>query len=66
MKDATDAGEIETIATCSGEVMVREELIATAVGLWSLEMIEEALGPDASRVLPEAIRTIWQRSIRQR
>jgi hypothetical protein len=57
MKEAIDAGEIETIVTCLGKVMVREELIATAVDLWSLETIEEALGPDASRVLPEAIRT---------
>ena len=31
--------------------------MAIAVDLWSLETIEEALGPDASRVLPEAIRT---------
>ena len=28
-----------------------------AVDLWSLETIEAALGPDASEVLPEAIRT---------
>lgn len=57
MKDAIDGGEIETVATCSERVVVREELIAIAVDLWSLETIEEALGQDASKVLPEAIRT---------
>jgi hypothetical protein len=57
MKSAVDAGEVETIATCSGKVIVREELIAIAVDLWSFETIEEALGADAAKVLPEAIRT---------
>ena len=31
--------------------------MASALDLWSLETVEEALGPDASRVLPAAIRT---------
>jgi hypothetical protein len=57
MKTAVDAGEIETIATPSGKAIVPEEVMAIAVDLWSLETVEEALGPDASRVLPEAIRT---------
>jgi hypothetical protein len=57
MKNAVDAGEIEIIVTCSGRAIVREEVMAIAVDLWSLETIEKALGPDASRVLPEAIRT---------
>ena len=57
MKNAVDAGEIETIVTRSGEAIVHEEVMAIAVDLWSLETVEEALGPDASRVLPEAIRT---------
>jgi hypothetical protein len=56
MRDAVDAGEIETIATGSGEAIGREEVMAVAVDLWSLETIEEALGPNASEVLPEAIR----------
>lgn len=57
MGEAVEAGEIETIATWSGIAIAREEVVAIAVDLWSLETIEDALGPDASRVLPEAIRT---------
>lgn len=57
IKDAVEAGEIETIATWSGTAIAREEVMAIAVDLWSLETIEGALGPDASTVLPEAIRT---------
>jgi hypothetical protein len=57
MRNAVDAGEIETIATRSGRAIVPAEVMAIAVDLWSLETIEEALGPDASRVLPEGIRT---------
>jgi hypothetical protein len=56
-KNAVDAGEIETIATRSGKVIAREEVKAIATDLWSLETIGEALGPEASKVLPEAIRT---------
>lgn len=52
-----EAGEIETIATWSGTAIAREEVMAMAVDLWSLEAIEEALGLEASTVLPEAIRT---------
>ena len=57
MKNAVDAGEIEAIVTRSGKAIVSEEVMAIAVDLWSVETIEEALGPDASTVLPEAIRT---------
>jgi len=57
MKDAVDAGEIETVVTRSGKAIVPEEVMAIAVDLWSLETIEEALGPDPSKVLPDAIRT---------
>lgn len=57
MNDALDAGEIETVATCSGEVIPAEELLAVAVDLWPVDMIEESLGEDAASVLPEAIRT---------
>ena len=57
MKNAVGAREIETIVTRSGKAIVPEEVMAIAVDLWSLETIEEALGPDASMVLPEAIRS---------
>jgi hypothetical protein len=57
MKNAVDAGEIETIVTRSGKAFVPEEVMAIAVDLWSLETVEEALGADASKVLPETIRT---------
>jgi hypothetical protein len=57
MKNAVEGGEIEIVATLSGKAITPQEVMAIAVDLWSLESIEEALGPDASKVLPEAIRT---------
>ena len=57
MRAAVEEGEIETIATWSGIAIAREEVMAIALDVWSLETIEKALGADASTVLPEAIRT---------
>lgn len=56
MSDAIRAGEVEVSKTSVGEWMWREELIAKALETWSLEAIEEALGPDAERVLPPSTR----------
>ncbi|MEO8383032.1 MAG: hypothetical protein ABI779_25470 [Acidobacteriota bacterium] len=45
-------------STCAGNSISREELMAKALELWSHKVIEEALGADAERVLPEAVRLI--------
>jgi hypothetical protein len=57
MSDAVRAGEIEVTKTEIGEWVWREELMAKALETWPLEVIEEALGGDAGRVLPEARRS---------
>lgn len=57
MSDALRAGEIDITKTEIGEWMWREELMAKALETWPHEVIEEALGADAERVLPEAQRT---------
>lgn len=58
MSRAIAAGEVEVNATSIGKWMWREELMAKALELWSLEAIEEALGADADGVLPEGLRLI--------
>lgn len=57
MKAAIAAHEIELTSTPLGRWVWREELMAKALELWPVVTIEEALGADAERVLPEAIRT---------
>jgi hypothetical protein len=57
MTRAIAAGEIELMTTPLAKWVWRDELIAKAVELWPLDVIESALGDDATRVLPAAIRT---------
>jgi hypothetical protein len=57
MKAAIAAGEVELLTTPLGKWVWREELMTKALEQWALETIEAALGDDAERVLPEAIRT---------
>jgi len=57
MKAAIANGEIELMTTPLAKWVWRQELISKAVELWPLDVIEEALGDDAARVMPEAIRT---------
>jgi hypothetical protein len=40
----------------------KEEMIATAMRMWPQAVIEEALGDDALRLLPEAIRLVELRA----
>jgi hypothetical protein len=40
----------------------KEEMMAVAFELWPQEVIEEALGADGARVLPEAIRLVELRA----
>lgn len=58
MARAVAGGEVEVSSSSVGKWIWREELIANALELWSLEEIEEALGADADGVLPEALRLI--------
>lgn len=55
--EAIDAGDIETIPTCSGPRIDTRELAEQAVHLWPLQVIEEALGGDASMVMPAGLRS---------
>ena len=56
MTEAIAASEIEVAETGFGRWIWHEELMAKALEIWSFEAIEEALGDDAGRVLPSAIR----------
>lgn len=56
MRRAIAAGEIEITSTSLGKWIWREELMAKALELWPLEVIEEALGADGDTVLPGSVR----------
>jgi hypothetical protein len=62
MKAAIAAGEIETNVTPLATWVWHEEVVAKALELWPLDVIEEALGEDAARVLPAALRTLVLRA----
>jgi hypothetical protein len=47
--------------TSPEECIPKEELIAAAMRVWEQGVIEAALGDDAARVLPEAIRLVLLR-----
>ena len=57
MDAALRNGEIELVVTCSGKRIELRELAAWALQQWPLTEIEEALGRDATLVLPQALRT---------
>jgi len=57
MDAAIRDGEIEVVGTCSGERIELRELAAYALQQWPLTAIEEALGRDATLILPPALRT---------
>jgi hypothetical protein len=50
-------GEIEVVETCSGKRIELRELAVYALQEWPLTAIEEALGRDATLILPPALRT---------
>jgi hypothetical protein len=50
-------GEIELVETCSGKRIELRELVAYALQQWPLTAIAEALGRDATLILPPALRT---------
>lgn len=56
MARAIAAGEVEVNSTAIGKWIWREELMAKALEIWPMEIVEEALGADAERVLPAGVR----------
>jgi hypothetical protein len=57
VRAAIAAGEIETNVTPLATWVWRKELMAKAVEQWPLDAIEEALGADAERIIPAALRS---------
>lgn len=60
-RDIAD-GAIVAVSTAVGTRVTKEEMIATAMRLWDQAVIEEALGDDAARLIPEAIRLVELRA----
>ncbi|HYM61466.1 MAG TPA: hypothetical protein VEZ11_11315 [Thermoanaerobaculia bacterium] len=58
LKQEIAEGTIVAERTGMGVRVPRREMMAAAMRTWSHEIIEEALGEDAARVLPEAIRLV--------
>src|SRR5438270_270753 len=56
MSEAIEAGEVELWTTPVGKWFPRAEMMAKALEIWPIHVIEEALGEDADGVLPQAIR----------
>jgi hypothetical protein len=61
LKRDIDDGAIVAVSTGVGMRVPKEELIAAAMRVWEQAVIEAALGDDAARVLPEAIRLVLLR-----
>ncbi len=57
IRAAIKRGEIEATTTCSGMQIDTRELAEQAVHVWPLATIEEALGRDASMVMPSGLRS---------
>jgi hypothetical protein len=55
-------GTIVAVSTGVGVRVTKEEMIAAAMRIWPQAVIEEALGEEAGRVLPEAIRLVELRA----
>ncbi|HEX7152305.1 MAG TPA: hypothetical protein VF618_12525 [Thermoanaerobaculia bacterium] len=55
-------GSIVAVSTGMGQRVAREEMMALAMERWGLPVIEAALGEDAARVLPEAVRLVELRA----
>lgn len=55
-------GTIVAVSTGVGMRVSKEEMIAAAMRTWPQAMIEEVLGDDAARVMPEAIRLVELRA----
>jgi hypothetical protein len=56
MSEAIRSGEVELWTTPLGKWVPRTEMMAKALEIWPMHVIEEALGDEADSVLPRAIR----------
>ena len=57
MSEAIESGEVELWTTPLGKWFPRAEMMAKALEIWPMHIIEEALGDDADGILPQAIRS---------
>ncbi|MCU1346981.1 MAG: hypothetical protein JWO56_11 [Acidobacteria bacterium] len=57
MKQTIASGDLIVTGRAMRRSIPREELMAKALELWPLDVIEEALGPDAPRILPAPLHT---------
>ena len=55
-------GTILAVSTGVGQRITREEMVAAAMRTWPQDVIEDALGAEAGRVLPEAVRLVELRA----
>jgi len=55
MSEAIERGEVELWTTPVGKWVPRAEMMAKALEIWPVHVIEEALGDEAGGVLPQAI-----------
>jgi hypothetical protein len=62
LKSEIAEGTIVAVSTRMGMRVSKEEMIAAAMRTWPQAVIEEALGDDAARVLPEAVRLVELRA----
>ena len=57
MSAAIESGEVEVWTTPLGKWVPRAEMMAKALEIWPIDVLEEALGDDADGILPRAIRS---------
>jgi hypothetical protein len=57
MSEAIKAGDVELWTTPHGNWFPRAEMMAKALEIWQMHVIEEALGDEADGILPQAIRS---------
>ncbi len=57
MSEAIKSGDVDLWTTPLGKWVPRTELMAKALEIWPVHIIEEALGDNADGVLPQAIRS---------
>jgi len=62
LKKEIEDGAIVAVSTGMGVRVTREEMVTAALSRWELAVIEKALGRDAKRLLPEAIRLVELRA----
>ncbi|HSY51116.1 MAG TPA: hypothetical protein VLC46_20085 [Thermoanaerobaculia bacterium] len=56
MSEAISCGDVELWTTPLGKWFPRAEMMAKALEIWPMHVIEGALGDDADGILPQAIR----------